>query len=70
MASGVIFRPLPSPQPILNYVFAYRSKEASPELSHFLSLLKRSKPERGGLASYRENTPSYSANSTTYDRDT
>ena len=43
MASGVIFRPLPSPQPILNYVFAYRCKEASPALNHFLSLLKRSK---------------------------
>jgi DNA-binding transcriptional LysR family regulator len=39
MASGVIFRPFPSPQPILNYVFAYRCKEGAPPLNHFLSLL-------------------------------
>jgi len=38
--SGVVFRPLPHPQPILQSVFAYRSGETSPALEKFLSLLK------------------------------
>jgi LysR family transcriptional regulator, benzoate and cis,cis-muconate-responsive activator of ben and cat genes len=42
MAVGVVFRRLPFPEPILNYVFAYSSTNDSPALNHFLSLLRQS----------------------------
>jgi len=38
--SGVVFRRLPHPEPILQSVFAYRSGQNSPGLDKFLSLLK------------------------------
>jgi DNA-binding transcriptional LysR family regulator len=40
--SGVVFRQLPRPQPIIHYVFAYRSGNESSALAKFLSLLRTS----------------------------
>jgi len=38
--SGVVFRQLPQPEPIIHYVFAYRTGKVSPALETFLSLLR------------------------------
>lgn len=40
--SGVVFRQLPPPQPMIHYVFAYRSGKESSALDKFLSLLRTS----------------------------
>lgn len=41
LTKGVIFRRLPSPQPMLHHTFAYRSRETSPALRDFLLLLRK-----------------------------
>ncbi len=40
--SGVVFHPLPSPQPFVRYAFAYRPENDSPTLHKFLDLLRKS----------------------------
>ena len=42
--SGVVFRQLPNPQPIVHYAFAYRAGNDSPTLNRFLTLLRKSAP--------------------------
>jgi DNA-binding transcriptional LysR family regulator len=42
ITSGVVFRPLPPPQPIVQYAFAYRAGHDSPTLNNFLALLRKS----------------------------
>ena len=39
ITSGVVFRRLPNPQPIVHYAFAYRTGNDSPTLHKFLALL-------------------------------
>lgn len=39
---GVVFRPLPHPQPVVHYAFAYRTGHDSPALDKFLALLRKS----------------------------
>jgi DNA-binding transcriptional LysR family regulator len=46
ISTGVHFRKLPSPQPVLQHTFAYRARTASPLLEDFLTLLR--KMERTG----------------------
>ncbi len=43
VTSGIVFRPLPHPQPVLHYAFAYRIGHDSPALAKFLSLLRKEK---------------------------
>jgi DNA-binding transcriptional LysR family regulator len=42
ISSGVVFRRLPHPQPIVHYAFAYRAGNDSPTLNKFLTLLRKS----------------------------
>jgi DNA-binding transcriptional LysR family regulator len=42
ISSGVVFRRLPHPQPIVHYAFAYRTGNDSPALNKFLALLRKS----------------------------
>jgi DNA-binding transcriptional LysR family regulator len=41
ITSGVVFRQLPSPQPVVHYAFAYRTSNDSPTLQKFLALLRK-----------------------------
>lgn len=43
ITKGVVFRPLPPPQPVLQHTFAHRSETISPALENFLVLLRKSK---------------------------
>jgi DNA-binding transcriptional LysR family regulator len=43
VTGGIAFRPLPSPVPLLNYVFAFRSGEKSQALSDFVKLFDQSR---------------------------
>jgi DNA-binding transcriptional LysR family regulator len=36
---GVVFRKLPTPEPLIEHTFAYPSQNTSPALSEFLKLL-------------------------------
>ena len=42
IAKGVVFRPLPSPRPVLQHTFAYRQGNPSIAVEQFLVLLKKS----------------------------
>lgn len=42
ISSGVVFRRLPNPEPLVHYAFAYRSGNDSPTLGKFLALLRKS----------------------------
>jgi len=42
LTSGVAFRRLPPPQPIVHYAFAYRTGNDSPTLDKFLALMRKS----------------------------
>ncbi len=44
ISSGVVFRQLPNPQPLVHYAFAYRAGNDSPTLNKFLTLLRKSAP--------------------------
>jgi len=41
ISSGVVFRKLPAPCPMLQHTFAYRSEKVSGALEHFLPLLRK-----------------------------
>ena len=43
LTSGVVFRSLPHPQPVVRYVFAHRTGHDSPALDKFVSLLRKEK---------------------------
>jgi len=49
ITSGVVFRPLPHPQPVVHYAFAYRAGHDSPALDKFLSLLRKATQRELGV---------------------